>query len=184
VIRLAIYYSTSQRLDVYVNNTFVPPTNAKWNADNTDFTLKGPTYEGEFTPKLDSSVIGENYFDRTYQMLNVLVKGSTPIEVHTAPVLHISFNLPAMTVDEFYGPNLVENLALFLNVPQSKIRITNIVRETGLRRKRATGITVEVEIRDPPSEHFSVDNSNSTNTTSTEGNQRLCTSAAHHFVCT
>ncbi|XP_072425699.1 fibrocystin-L-like [Chiloscyllium punctatum] len=169
VIRLAIYYSTSQRLDVYVNNTFVPPTNAKWNADNTDFTLKGPTYEGEFTPKLDSSVIGENYFDRTYQMLNVLVKGSTPIEVHTAPVLHISFNLPAMTVDEFYGPNLVENLALFLNVPQSKIRITNIVRETGLRRKRATGITVEVEIRDPPSEHFSVDNSNSTNTTSTEG---------------
>ncbi|XP_043545298.1 fibrocystin-L-like [Chiloscyllium plagiosum] len=169
VIRLAIYYSTSQRLDVYVNNTFVPPTNAKWNADKTDFTLKGPTYAGEFTPKLDSSVIGENYFDRTYQMLNVLVRGSTPIEVHTAPVLHISFNLPAMTVDEFYGPNLVENLALFLNVPQSKIRITNIVRETGLRRKRATGITVEVEIRDPPSEHFSVDNSNSTNTTSTEG---------------
>ncbi|XP_043545299.1 PKHD1 like 1, tandem duplicate 1 [Chiloscyllium plagiosum] len=169
VICLAIYYSTSQRLDVYVNNTFVPPTNAKWNADKTDFTLKGPIYAGEFTPKLDSSVIGENYFDRTYQMLNVLVRGSTPIEVHTAPVLHISFNLPAMTVHEFYGPNLVENLALFLHVPQRKIRITNIVREKGLRRKRATGITVEVEIGDPPSEHFSVDNSNSTNTTSTEG---------------
>ncbi|XP_059501744.1 PKHD1 like 1, tandem duplicate 1 isoform X2 [Stegostoma tigrinum] len=169
VIRLAIYFSTSQRLDVYVNSTFVPPTNVKWNTDNTDFTLKGPTYTGEFIPKLDSSVIGENYFDRTYQMLNVLVKGSTPIEVHTAPVLHISFSLPAMTVDEFYGPNLVENLALFLNVPRSKIRITNIVRETRLRRKRATGITVEVEIRDPPLQHFSEDSSNSTNTTSTEG---------------
>ncbi|XP_078395885.1 PKHD1 like 1, tandem duplicate 1 [Cetorhinus maximus] len=168
-VRLAIYYSTSQRLEVYVNNTFVPPTNAEWNVEHTDFTLKGPTYAGEFVPKLDSPVPGANYFDRTYQMLNVLVRGSTLIEVHTSPVLHISFNLPAMTVDEFYGPNLVENLALFLNVPPSKIRVTNIVRETGRRRKRATGITVEVEIGEPPLEQFSSGRSNLTNTTSTEG---------------
>ncbi|XP_041046151.1 PKHD1 like 1, tandem duplicate 2 [Carcharodon carcharias] len=152
---LAIYYSTSHRLEVYVNNTFVPPTNAEWNVEHTDFTLKGPTYTGECIPKLDSPVPGANYFDRTYQMLNVLVRRSTLIEVHTSPVLHISFNLPAMTMDEFYGPNLVENLALFLNVPPSKICITIIVQETGHRRKLATGITVKVEIGDPPLEQFS-----------------------------
>ncbi|GCB65056.1 hypothetical protein scyTo_0007633, partial [Scyliorhinus torazame] len=168
-VRLAIYYSTSQRLEVYVNNNFVAPTNVEWDVDHSDFTLKGPTYEGEFIPKLDSPVTGANYFDRTYQMLNVLVRGSTPIEIHTSPVLHISFNLPAMTVDEFYGPNLVQNLALFLNVPPNKIRVTNIVRETGHRRKRATGITVEVEIGEPPMEQLSSSRNNSTNSTSTEG---------------
>ncbi|XP_078071648.1 PKHD1 like 1, tandem duplicate 1 [Mustelus asterias] len=168
-VRLAIYYSTSQRLEIYVNNIFVPPTNVQWNAGHTDFTLKGPTYEGEFVPKLDSPVSGANYFDRTYQMLNVLVRGSTPVEIHTSPVLQIAFNLPAMTVDEFYGPNLVKNLALFLDVPPSKIRITNIVRETGRRRKRAVGITVEVEIGEPPSEQLSSGLSNSTNSSSTEG---------------
>uniref|UniRef100_UPI00398F2CC2 PKHD1 like 1, tandem duplicate 1 n=1 Tax=Pristiophorus japonicus TaxID=55135 RepID=UPI00398F2CC2 len=168
-VGLAIYYTTSQRLEVYANNAFVSPTNAEWNAAHTDFTLKGPTYTGEFVPKLDSSVLGANYFDREYQMLNVLVRGSTPIEIHTTPVLFISFNLPAMTVDEFYGPDLAQNLALFLNVPLSKIRITKIVREAGRRRKRTTGITVEVEIGDLPSEQFSAGSSNSTNTTSTEG---------------
>ncbi|XP_067833370.1 fibrocystin-L-like [Heptranchias perlo] len=169
VVRLAIYYSAPQRLDVYIKKTFIPPTNAVWNTAHTDFTLKGPTYAGEYVPKLDSPVPGANYFDRKYQMLNVLVRGSTPIEIHTAPVLFIAFNLPGMTVDEFYGPGLAQHLALFLNVPPSKIRITKIVRETSRRRKRATGITVEVEIAEPPAEHLPAGSSNSTNDTSTEG---------------
>ncbi|XP_067888793.1 PKHD1 like 1, tandem duplicate 1 [Heterodontus francisci] len=168
-VRLAIYYSTSQRLEVYVNNIFVPPTNAEWNAEHTDFILKGPTYAGEFVPKLDSPVSGENYFDRKYQMLNVLVRGSTPIEIHTAPVLFVSFNMPETTVDEFYSPNLVEHLSLFLMVLPNKIRVSKIIREAGRRRKRAIGIIVQVEIGNPPSEQFSTGSSNSINTRSTEG---------------
>lgn len=103
-------------------------------------------------------------------MLNVLVRGSIPVEVHTAPTLFISFNLPAMTVDEFYGPDLANNLALFLDVPANKIRITKIIRETGRRKRRATGITVEVEIGEPPSEQLASTSSNSTNTSSPAGN--------------
>ncbi|XP_051879473.1 PKHD1 like 1, tandem duplicate 1 [Pristis pectinata] len=154
-VRLSIYYSSPQRLDVYVNGTLIPPTNAEWNSAHTDYTLRAPTYPGEFVPKLNSPVSGANYFDRKYQMLNVLVRGSIPIEIHTAPTLFISFNLPAMTVDEFYGPDLANNLALFLDVPASKIRITKIVREAARRKRRATGITVEVEIGDPPSGQLS-----------------------------
>ncbi|XP_072925977.1 LOW QUALITY PROTEIN: PKHD1 like 1, tandem duplicate 1 [Hemitrygon akajei] len=149
-LRLAIYYSSPQRLDVYVNGTLVPPTNAEWNSAHTDYTLRAPTYPGEFVPKLKSTVHGANYFDRTYQMLNVLLRGSIPVEIRTAPTLFISFSLPSMTVDEFYGPDLANNLALFLDVPASKIRITKIVREDALLRRRARSITVEVEIGDPP----------------------------------
>ncbi|KAG7264283.1 hypothetical protein CRUP_026229 [Coryphaenoides rupestris] len=90
-------------------------------------------------------------------MLMLLVRGSEPVEVRTSPLLVVSFNLPAMTEEEFFGDSLVRNLAAFLNVPSSMIRITKIVREDGgaaarRRRRRSTGggLTVEVEIKKPP----------------------------------
>lgn len=43
---MAIFYQNPQRLDVYVNNQLVPPTNAEWNAENTDYTLLKPAYPG------------------------------------------------------------------------------------------------------------------------------------------
>ncbi|MEE6507574.1 hypothetical protein FKM82_026763 [Ascaphus truei] len=150
VVRAAIYFSSPQRLDVYVNNVFISPNNAQWDRRNKDFTLKPPSYEGEYIPKFDSMVSGENYFDSNYHMLHVLLRGSTPVEIHTSSLIVIAFNIPAMTVDEFYGDSLIRNLALFLKIPANKIRITKIVAE-GSRRKRSTGISVSVQIADPPS---------------------------------
>lgn len=84
-------------------------------------------------------------------MMNVLLRGSEPVQIRTSPVLFLAFNLPAMTEAEFFGENLVNNLAAFLKIPPNKIRITKIVREgTNARRRRSTGLTVEVEIREPP----------------------------------
>lgn len=45
-VRVAIFYSNPQRLDVYVNNNLIGPTNAQWNTDKTDYTLREPTYTG------------------------------------------------------------------------------------------------------------------------------------------
>ncbi|RXN34425.1 fibrocystin-L isoform X1 [Labeo rohita] len=149
-VRVAVFYSNPQRLDVYVNNSLVGPTNAQWNADKTDYTLREPTYTGQYVPSFSSSH-GSNFFDQDYKMLNILVRGSEPVEIRTSPVLFLAFNLPAMTEAEFFGPNLVNNLALFLKIPPGMIRITKIVREgTNARRRRSTGLTVEVEIREPP----------------------------------
>lgn len=90
-------------------------------------------------------------------MLKVLVRGSQPVEVRTAPVLVIAFELPAMTEDEFFGDYLVQNLATFLKVPPDMIRITQIIREEGSarRRKRSVGLKVEVEIKKPPVQQMS-----------------------------
>ncbi|XP_063307204.1 fibrocystin-L-like [Pelobates fuscus] len=165
-VRVAIYFSNPQRLDVYANNTYVYPTNAQRTGSGTDFTLNAPTYSGQYLPQLTSTVSGENYFDSDYKMLYVLIRGSTPIIIRTSPLIVISFNLPAMTVDQFYGDNLVRNLALFLKIPASKIRITKIIPEGSRRRKRATGgLSVSVEIADPPSQQ-----TNSTSSTNTTGN--------------
>nr|XP_046273956.1 PKHD1 like 1, tandem duplicate 1 [Scatophagus argus] len=150
-IVVSVFYSKPQRLDVYVDNKLVAPTNAEWNADSTDYTLKRPIYAGQYVPKMNAT-LGTNYFDQEYKMLKVLVRGSNPVEIRTAPVLFLAFELPAMTEDEFFGDNLVQNLAVFLKVPPNMIRITNIIREDAgaRRRKRSTGLKVEIEIKKPP----------------------------------
>ncbi|XP_075681934.1 fibrocystin-L [Rhinoderma darwinii] len=152
-VLVGIYFSNPQRLDVYVNNIYIYPTNIQWKG--SDYILKEPTYKGQYMPQLNATVLGENFFDNDYDMLYVLVRGSTPVEIHTSPLIVLAFNLPAMTVDQFYGDNLVRNLALFLKIPSSKIRITKIVQEGSRRRKRATGgLTVSVEISDPPTQQI------------------------------
>ncbi|KAF7650382.1 hypothetical protein LDENG_00126900 [Lucifuga dentata] len=150
-VLVAVFYSKPQRLDVYVQNTLISPTNAQWNADNTDYTLKEPLFPGEYVPSLNSS-IGTNFFDQEKKMLMVLVRGSTPVEIRTSPLLFIAFQIPAMTEAEFFRDNLVQNLALFLKISPNMIRITKVIRENGgaRRRKRETGLTVEVEIKKPP----------------------------------
>ncbi|XP_044514196.1 fibrocystin-L [Gracilinanus agilis] len=156
VVRVAIFFSTLQRLDVYVNNSLVCPKNTVWNHQQQDCEFNIHLQTGGYLPTLNSAVSGENYFDRTYHMLHLLVKGPTPIEVHTTAVLFVSFKLPAMTEDHFYSSsNLVRNLASFLKIPANKIRITKIIRENGRRKKRMAVIDIELEIGEPPAQILS-----------------------------
>nr|XP_055075128.1 fibrocystin-L-like [Misgurnus anguillicaudatus] len=166
-VRVAIFYSNPQRLDVYVNDNLVAPTNAQWNEGHTDYTPLEPTYPGEYLPSFDSDH-GSNFFDPDYNMLYILLRGSQPVQIRTSAVLFVAFNLPAMTEAEFFGPNLVRNLAAFLRVPPNMIRITKIIREgTSVRRQRATGLTVEIQISQPPIQTITTNNTNNTdNTTS------------------
>ncbi|XP_075995316.1 PKHD1 like 1, tandem duplicate 1 [Genypterus blacodes] len=150
-VRVSIFFSKPQRLDVYAANNLVAPTNAEWNKDKSDYTLKEPMTTGQYYPQMNATH-GSNFFDPDNKMLMITVKGSNPAEVRTSPVLFLSFSMPALTVDEFFGDALVNNLALFLKVPPNMIRITKIVSEAGgsRRKKRATGLIVEVEIKKPP----------------------------------
>uniref|UniRef100_A0A3B3YLL5 G8 domain-containing protein n=1 Tax=Poecilia mexicana TaxID=48701 RepID=A0A3B3YLL5_9TELE len=128
----------------------VRPRRASWCPSSTP-TLNFPLPPGEFVPQMNASM-GTNFFDQDYKMLKVLLRGSGPLEIRTAPVLVLAFNMPALTEDQFFGDSLVQNLALFLRVPANMIRVSRVVRESGgaRRRKRSTGLTVEVEIRKPP----------------------------------
>uniref|UniRef100_A0A8D3DR72 PKHD1 like 1, tandem duplicate 2 n=1 Tax=Scophthalmus maximus TaxID=52904 RepID=A0A8D3DR72_SCOMX len=151
-IMVSVFFSKPQRLNVYVDDELVAPTNAKWNTDNSDYTLKKPIYAGQYVPPLNATA-GSNFFDQDYKMLKVVLRGSKPAEIRTSPVLFLSFELPFMTEDDFFGDSLVQNLATFLKVPANMIRITKIIREDGggsRRRKRSAGLKVEVEIKKPP----------------------------------
>ncbi|XP_066121905.1 fibrocystin-L [Saccopteryx bilineata] len=151
-VLVGIFFSTWQRLDVYVNKALVCPQNTIWNSQQKHCELKSHLYTEQFIPSLNSAVLGENYFDKTHQMLYLLVKGTVPVEIHTTAVIFVSFHMPAgMTEDDFYSSHhLVRNLALFLKIPSDKIRISKISGGRSLRRKRSTGLTVDLEIGDPP----------------------------------
>ncbi|XP_068189914.1 fibrocystin-L-like [Antennarius striatus] len=145
---VSVFYSRPQRMDVYVFDDLVPPTNAEWNADGTDYTLKKPFYTEEYFPKLNGT-LGSNYFNQDQKMLMMLLRGSEPVEVRMSPKIFVSFALPAMTEEEFFGESLVRNLAAFLGIPPNMIRIIDIIREDGgARRKRSSegGLRVNAEI--------------------------------------
>ncbi|XP_073714829.1 fibrocystin-L [Misgurnus anguillicaudatus] len=169
-VRVAIFYSSSQRLDVYVNDNLVAPTNAQWNSAHTDYTTLEPTYPGQYLPSFNSDH-GSNFFDPEYNMLYILLRGSQPVQIRTSPLLFVAFNLPAMTEAEFFGDKLVRNLAAFLKVPPNMIRITKIIREgSSARRRRATGLTVEIQISQPPIQTITTNNTNNIDNTTSINN--------------
>ncbi len=60
-----------------------------------------------------------------------------------------------MTIDEFFGSNIVQNMATFLDVSPSQIRVANAVFATSKRRRRRSSnsgnntMEIVIEIGDP-----------------------------------
>ena len=59
---VGIYYAIPQRLDVFVNNQYIAPTNAALDSNGQQIT-KEPTYTDQYMPNVISNATGTNYFD-------------------------------------------------------------------------------------------------------------------------
>ena len=83
---------------------------------------------------------GENYWNRDSHTLYVVIKGQKTIEIKTADTFIISFQFPPLTADEFFGDRLVQVMAAYFDLDPSKIRVVDVVRNTGPtgRKKRST----------------------------------------------
>lgn len=154
-VRMEVWYSQPFRLDVYHDGSFVMPTNGRFYKDRY---LLDPPPQGNpdyHKPNVLTDPAGTNWFDRDAGILFFVVKGPKPITVETVQEVIVSFQFPSMTVDEFYGEQMVQYLAAFLNVPMSKVRVVEIVsassQTSGRRRKRSVSDdVVVVAISDPP----------------------------------
>ncbi|XP_060067607.1 fibrocystin-L-like [Ylistrum balloti] len=151
-VTLKIWYSQSNRRDVYVGEDLVLAKNARM--VNEKYIVDRPSVPGEFVPDEKSNDrTGTNFFDRNSNVLYVLLRGSSPVKIVTNPSFIVSFQIPALTPEEFYGEALVHNLALFFDVPPEKIRVVNVVRESGRRKRDADGYkNVVFEISNNPIE--------------------------------
>lgn len=105
----------------------------------------------EFDPQLSNDT-GTNYFDKETGELTIIIKGPQRVDVKTLESVIVTFGMPSLTVDQFFGEGIVENLANFLGIPLNKVRVVNVVSASKKgRKKRSTdGITVEIEIGDEP----------------------------------
>ena len=176
VITLGIIYTTSQKLEVVVDNQIIQPKHTE--LVDGELIYKNPEdYPNQ--PDLFRVTLhdphGTNFYDRSTKTLSITLTGASPIEIHTSPLIQISMFLAPITVDEFFGENLRTNLAALLNIDKRRIRVVNVIAEDSRRRKRATdngGIQVNFEIGTLPSTTVEEEETNNTfeelNTITTE----------------
>ena len=90
------------------------------------FFVRTEDYRDQYMPALANKTMGDNYI-RFYENTLFWVQcGSGIMEYITSEVLIVSFGLPAMTNEEFFGEQIVNNLAQFLSVPIEKVRASFI----------------------------------------------------------
>ena len=85
-IVIAVFYTNPQRLDVYYNGQYVVPNNAMMLENgNLEYQEGAPS---EFVPSLDQPH-GSNYYDRDAKKLYIHMRGKSPYEIRTAPVIQV-----------------------------------------------------------------------------------------------
>ena len=142
------------RIDLYLNGVYVPPTNAYY--INSNMLLRNVTNQlDSYKPKY-TNASGLNLFDD--RRIYFAMSGADVVDLQIAPVLFISFNVPAITADQFFDPaTLVNNFATLLGLRPDQIKTVNIISATNTttfsgRRKRDLSTTkmINLTIYDNP----------------------------------
>jgi hypothetical protein len=151
-VRLSMYYFTSMRIDLYLNGVYVPPTNAEYIGSN--MVLKNVSGQISSYKPTYMNASGVNLFDN--RQIFFTLSGGDFVDLQIAPVLFISFNVPAMTPEQFFEPaTLVNNFATLLGLSPTQIKTVNIISATNSssfngRRKRdlSSNIMINLTIYD------------------------------------
>jgi hypothetical protein len=144
-VRLSVYYTNPNRIDVYVNDSLIPATNSYY--QNGNMYLKDPsTNLASYMPSY-SNATGTNLFIKADSKIYFTIRGGGYIDLKISPLLYLKFGMPGITDAQFFDPaTIVQNFAALLNVDPSKIRQVNIVRATNTRKRRATSDIIYVEL--------------------------------------
>ncbi|XP_077870118.1 fibrocystin-L-like [Saccoglossus kowalevskii] len=161
-VRIDLWGANSQRLDVYRNDAYIAPTNAKLSGSSFTWLPKNPSLpDDQYLPMLGGPS-GQNFHDKKIQTLYFLIRGSDVIEVRLSPVIIVAFGIDPVHIDDFFETNLISNLANMFGISTDQIRVVDIVRQSKRRRRAVDPATVTVEIGDPPTSSIDSFNSNYT----------------------
>ncbi|KAJ8313314.1 hypothetical protein KUTeg_009100 [Tegillarca granosa] len=157
-ILMKVWYPSPNRKDVYVNGQFVTHKNGYYDASNRYlFKPASKDNPNEYVPDMMTDRNGANYYDRNTGLLYILVQGSDSVTIKTADTVIVSFLFEPLTVDEFFGEQIVMHVCSFFNLPLSKCRLVDIVsasQSSGRRRRRRStsesSDQVVVEIANEP----------------------------------
>ena len=140
-IRLSMHYFTSNRIDVYKNDTFIKPTNG--------YDLNGKLQLTDTTGRLSDfmphylNASGTNLAVREHSKIYFTIGGADYIDLKVTPSIFVKFGVPAITERSFFEKDkIVQNFAALLGIPANKIRNVQIIEETpSARKRRGTGTT-------------------------------------------
>lgn len=156
-IMVALIYNSPQRLDVYNvsqdgTEFYVTPNNGFCVDDSLQYRMG--TAE-EFVPAFSDEHCS-NFYDRMTSQLHVALRGDIACKIKTVPVIMLSLTV-SVDVADFFDPDfLMRNIGLLLNIPSSKIRVVNVVRESKRRRRQVMNeVQVDLEVGDSPLDNSS-----------------------------
>ncbi|XP_060567723.1 fibrocystin-L-like [Ruditapes philippinarum] len=155
-IKLTVWYSRPNRLDVFVNGDFIIASNAR--IDRFGRYILSMSRGVEFIPQL-ANISGTNYFDRSRGEITFIVKGKAQIDIISQETFIVSFGFPALSYSELFGQSIVEHLAAFLDIPLTKVRIVNVVSESingRSKRSEDDNMVIEIEIGNEPKQEMNM----------------------------
>eukprot|EP00116_Pleurobrachia_bachei_P002828 sb/3463090/ len=146
-IKISVYYTKNQRLDLYYKGKYIPPTNAQETSPG-QYTYATTKSVEELTPKL-SDAVGTNFFDTASHFMQIIMNGDDAFTIKTSPMVVLSLTVDVVGDADFFDEDkIIDNLAALLGIDKSKIKIANIVKES--RRRKREGIDLQIEISEQP----------------------------------
>ncbi|CAF0814130.1 unnamed protein product, partial [Brachionus calyciflorus] len=154
-VRLSMHYFTSNRIDLYKNDRFVPPTNAFYLDGKMQLSDTSSNLTAYMPSYLNSS--GTNLAVRDHSKVYFTIGGSDYIDLKVTPTIFVKFGVPAVTDSSFFDKDkIVQNFAALLGIPANKIRNVQIISESRKRRAVDGGTTfVALTIMEDPIQNIS-----------------------------
>merc|ERR1711963_1253944 len=152
-VRVKMWFPKQQRLDLYTDGRYIPPMNKDFSVTDGHSLLPS---DDKFIPSIDSSSNCDNYFDPNTGHLYLIVKGPSTCDVKTQPVVILKLGITVPEAEFFDADSIVGNIAGLLGIPAANIRVTNIVREGSVRKRRsAETLDLQFEIAPAPADELS-----------------------------
>ena len=151
-VRVKMWFPKQQRLDLYTDGRYIPPMNKDFSVTDGHSLLPS---DNKFIPSIESSSNCDNYFDPNTGHLYLTVKGPSTCDVKTQPVVILKLGITVPEAEFFDADSIVGNIAGLLGIPAANIRVTNIVREGSVRRRRsAETLDLQFEIAPAPADEL------------------------------
>uniref|UniRef100_A0A7M5XJA2 G8 domain-containing protein n=2 Tax=Clytia hemisphaerica TaxID=252671 RepID=A0A7M5XJA2_9CNID len=185
IISIEVFYAKPERIDVYRNGLYIAPTNGEYSGSSFNLLPKNPNNPDEFKPTM-SSYNGANWFDDDTQLLYVIIKGDEPVELKVQPVIQLRFqaSTAAVSIDDFFKENLVNNIAALLGIPSSRVKFMEVISASRKRRDTdGDSVTLVLEVVEEP-KITNVTSANSTYSEESFNEMERITSAATIMVQT
>ena len=145
-VLLATWYPQYWRVNIYVDGKFIKPTNGYY-TDKNQLALRAPDYVGQYVPDVHTDPTGTNYFDRAAQVLYVLVRGPSTIDIRTDNVVLVTFNVPYRVMEETFRQKIMQDFAELFDIPIEKVLISETMTNDTM--------TFTVEVVNPPDAELS-----------------------------